>query len=450
MSAGQPIQIPGKITQDLQAVLQRAHHETAQRHGLYMDTEYLLLGLLAVRSGPAYSVLAQHGADFDALYRQVEAAVGMKRPEISEVKGFTRDARRVLEQAAQEGRTLDQSATSGGHLLIALLQQPGGAVHETLAPLGLDLDDVRAAVRKVPVAPADPAPAMTPAAPGTAPGSHEPEIVLVPTRKARPRTDKPGGLGGITARWGNWPIIIGLAALFIIYLVATLPGSSVATFALVLVGWVFSVTLHEFGHAIVAYWGGDTTVKDKGYLSFNPLKYAHPMLSIGMPLLFLALGGIGLPGGAVYIEQHRLRSKWWRMAVSAAGPFMNLVLALVLAAPFALHLVDWRAIYEHETLWSAVAFLGMLQVTAVLFNLLPIPPLDGYGIIEPLLDPRTAYTMRQFAGFGIMLVFLALWFIPPVNQVFWNAVFDVTGRLDIPLYLIGNGFDNFMFWQRPQ
>ncbi len=222
-----------------------------------------------------------------------------------------------------------------------------------------------------------------------------------------------------------------------------------ATFALVLVGWVFSVTLHEFGHAVVAYWGGDHTVKDKGYLTFNPLKYTHPMLSIGLPLLFLAMGGIGLPGGAVYIEQHRLRSKWWRMAVSAAGPFMNLVLALVLAAPFYFHLVDWREVYvDHSTFWSAVAFLAMLQVTAVLFNLLPIPPLDGYGIIEPLLDPRTAYTMRQFAGFGIMIVFLALWFIDPVNRAFWNAVYDATSALNIPWDLISYGFDNFLFWQQ--
>ena len=101
------------------------------------------------------------------------------------------------------------------------------------------------------------------------------------------------------------------------------------------------------------------------------------MLSIGLPLLFLALGGIGLPGGAVYIERHRLRSKWWGAAVSAAGPAANLLLALLLAAPFALGLVDtnviefdvagWQietsSVWENSTLWSAVAFLAMLQIT---------------------------------------------------------------------------------------
>ncbi|WP_119066945.1 site-2 protease family protein [Aggregatilinea lenta] len=453
MSASQPIKIEGKITQDFQAILQRAHHETAQRHGHYMDVEYLLLGLLNVRSGPAYSVLARHGADFQAMYRQVESTVGTKRDEISEVKGVARDAQRLFAAAEQEARTLDQSAVSGGHLLLAMLQEPDGAVQDALAPLGLDLDQTRAEVRDVPVAAADPDPAMTPSASDGAQDSAAPEVLLIPTRKAKPKpaSGEARGFAGLPARWGNWPVIILLAALFVVYLIATLPGSSMATFALVLVGWVFSVTLHEFGHAVVAYWGGDHTVKDKGYLTFNPLKYTHPMLSIGLPLLFLAMGGIGLPGGAVYIEQHRLRSKWWRMAVSAAGPLMNLVLALVLAAPFYFHLVDWREVYvDHSTFWSAVAFLAMLQVTAVLFNLLPIPPLDGYGIIEPLLDPRTAYTMRQFAGFGIMIVFLALWFIDPVNRAFWNAVYDATSALNIPWDLISYGFDNFLFWQQPR
>ena len=58
-------------------------------------------------------------------------------------------------------------------------------------------------------------------------------------------------------------------------------------FVCLLIGWVFSLTLHEFSHALVAYLGGDYTVREKGYLSFNPLKYMHPMLSIGLPLLFV-------------------------------------------------------------------------------------------------------------------------------------------------------------------
>ena len=95
---------------------------------------------------------------------------------------------------------------------------------------------------------------------------------------------------------------------------------NVLTFVVVLIGWIFSLCLHEFSHALVAYLGGDTTVKDKGYLTFNPLKYTHPVYSLLLPLLFLVLGGIGLPGGAVYIETWRLRSRTWMSAVSLAGP----------------------------------------------------------------------------------------------------------------------------------
>ena len=103
--------------------------------------------------------------------------------------------------------------------------------------------------------------------------------------------------------------------------------SNVITFLVVIVGWVFSLCLHEFSHALVAYYGGDTSVREKGYLTFNPLKYTHPVYSILLPMIFLILGGIGLPGGAVYIETWRLRSKRWESAVSLAGPAANLLLA---------------------------------------------------------------------------------------------------------------------------
>ncbi len=105
---------------------------------------------------------------------------------------------------------------------------------------------------------------------------------------------------------------------------------NILTFVVVLIGWIFSLCLHEFSHALVAYLGGDTTVKDKGYLTFNPLKYTHPVYSLLIPLIFLVLGGIGLPGGAVYIETWRLRSRNWMSAVSLAGPTANLILAIIL------------------------------------------------------------------------------------------------------------------------
>jgi hypothetical protein len=87
----------------------------------------------------------------------------------------------------------------------------------------------------------------------------------------------------------------------------------------VLGGWVTSLCIHEFGHALIAYLGGDSSVATAGYLSLNPLKYAHPLLSIGLPLVFLLLGGIGLPGGAVYLNEGAIRNNRWRSFASAGG-----------------------------------------------------------------------------------------------------------------------------------
>src|SRR5438045_7899108 len=113
-----------------------------------------------------------------------------------------------------------------------------------------------------------------------------------------------------------------------------------AVFIIVTVLWIFSVCIHEFGHAWVAYKGGDYTVRDKGYLTLNPLHYTHPIYSLLMPVIFMIMGGIGLPGGAVYIERHLLRSRTWDTWVSLAGPAMNVVLILLLSLLFKLGIVS--------------------------------------------------------------------------------------------------------------
>ena len=127
------------------------------------------------------------------------------------------------------------------------------------------------------------------------------------------------------------------------------------TFFVVLIGWIFSLCLHEFSHALVAYLGGDTTVKDKGYLTFNPLKYTHPVYSLLLPLLFLVMGGIGLPGGAVYIETWRLRSRNWMSVVSLAGPTANLILAIILGTRAALRARDFKRTLARDSFSRPVA-----------------------------------------------------------------------------------------------
>lgn len=213
------------------------------------------------------------------------------------------------------------------------------------------------------------------------------------------------------------------------------------TFLVVLIGWIFSLTLHEFSHAYVAYLGGDWTVREKGYLTFNPLKYTHPLYSILLPLLFLFLGGLGLPGGAVYIQTHLLRSDKWRTAVSLAGPFSNLLVAFVLG--FILRFAPVSA----SGIWPGLAFLTLLQVTATLFNLLPIPPFDGYGALRPHLGWELRERMDRFGQVSIMIVFLAFAFLPPIGDLFWGLVRIVAQIVGVPLDLAGLGQNLFMFWR---
>lgn len=214
------------------------------------------------------------------------------------------------------------------------------------------------------------------------------------------------------------------------------------TFIVVLLGWIFSLCLHEFSHAAVAYLGGDTSVREKGYLTFNPLKYTHPVYSILIPILFLALGGIGLPGGAVYIETWRLRSRAWKSAVSLAGPAANLLLAIVLSIGLGL------APVSREGIWPALCFLAFLQISALVLNLIPLPPFDGFGAIEPYLPEGIRQGVAQVSNLLPWVVFFLLWYVPEVYETFWTVVVSLTQTLNIPLELVELGLRDFRFWYR--
>jgi len=217
------------------------------------------------------------------------------------------------------------------------------------------------------------------------------------------------------------------------------------TFAIVFVGWIFSLCLHEFGHAIVAYYGGDTTVKDKGYLTFNPLRYTDPLMSIALPLLFLVMGGIGLPGGAVYIERWRLKNNTWQSLVSLAGPIANLIVLIVLSVVLNYAPLDNDS--ARNSIWPGLAFLALIQASAIVLNLIPLPPFDGYGILEPFLHPDLRDRINSVRTLIMIAVFFSLWSIPLVNTLFWSQVYLISFRLGLPLDLAFIGLERFMFWK---
>ncbi len=206
-------------------------------------------------------------------------------------------------------------------------------------------------------------------------------------------------------------------------------------FTIIFFGWIFSLCLHEFSHALVAYHGGDTTVREKGYLTFNPLRYTHPFLSIILPLIILLMGGIGLPGGAVYIETWRIKSPYWRSAMALAGPMANVLVAIVLA-------ILLRVLPESTSgIWPGISFLLVLQVWAILFNLIPLPPLDGYNVLEPFLHTAIRTQMDRIRGYAIWILILALWYIPFIGGFFLLVVYIIASVLGVDISLAQQGRD---------
>lgn len=156
-----------------------------------------------------------------------------------------------------------------------------------------------------------------------------------------------------------------------------------------MIGWIMTVVIHEFAHGIVAYWGGDYTIRERGGLTLNPLQYIDPLTSLLMPAIFLLIGGVPLPGGATYIRRDLLRNGAWETAMSLAGPASNFLMCGLCLLPF--HpAVEWIDVYGPLNQGGNVAiFLGamaMLQFLAGVFNLIPVPPLDGFQALGPWMN----------------------------------------------------------------
>ncbi|WP_406418882.1 site-2 protease family protein [Streptomyces sp. NBC_00873] len=241
------------------------------------------------------------------------------------------------------------------------------------------------------------------------------------------------------------PVFLGIVAVMAVsgWAVWTAFGypPGLAVFLFVTAAWVVSLCLHEYAHARTALHSGDISIGEKGYLTLNPLAYTHALLSIVLPVLFVIMGGIGLPGGAVFIERGRISGRWKHSLISAAGPLMNVLFAFVCTAPFWLHALDGVP----REFRYALAFLALLQVTAAILNFLPVPGLDGYGVIEPWLSYRIRRQMEPFAQFGLIAVFGVLW-IPEINHVFFDAIHSLLQSLGVSEFRTYCGRDAYQFW----
>lgn len=205
---------------------------------------------------------------------------------------------------------------------------------------------------------------------------------------------------------------------------------------------VLSIGLHEYGHAKFADLAGDPTPRMMGRVTLNPLKHLDPVGTILMVITTLSGVGIGW-GKPVMVHPERMRNPRWDHLVSvAAGPVMNALLAFLFALMFRMghfNIGDFIGENGLELPPGAMAvqilglfsLIGLLvNVGLMLFNLIPIGPLDGHWILGAFLPDRQRNQWYQFnRGIGA-LIFLAIIFIPgqfnPLKQLLGPAIFRIS------------------------
>ena len=167
----------------------------------------------------------------------------------------------------------------------------------------------------------------------------------------------------------------------------------------IVVALVAGITFHEFSHALVADQLGDHMPRALRRVSLNPLRHLDPLGSI-----FLLIAGFGW-GRPVPVNGYALRPGRIGMTmVAAAGPLANFALAALVAVAF--RMLQLGGLLDAEFPRLVVASTVFFNVALGLFNLIPIPPLDGYNVVLPLLPPRQAMTVQRYAPYGYIALLL--------------------------------------------
>jgi Zn-dependent protease len=178
---------------------------------------------------------------------------------------------------------------------------------------------------------------------------------------------------------------------------------------------VIAIVFHEVAHGWAALALGDPTAKERKRLTLNPIRHVDPLGTLILPGL-LALSGLPVFGWAkpVPVIKQRLRNpRFGMMAVAAAGPATNLVLAVIGAVSLGLMARGGLSTEGVSGFFAASLYSFILiNIFLALFNLLPLPPFDGSHIVEGLLPPRAAQVYDKLRPFGFPLLFLLLLVIP--------------------------------------
>jgi Zn-dependent protease len=168
-------------------------------------------------------------------------------------------------------------------------------------------------------------------------------------------------------------------------------------------------------------------------------------MSLVLPVIFLLIGGVALPGGAVYINHAALRTRAWSSAVSIAGPVATALCGVIIAVAFAVASGQGWITARSVNFFAALAVLGFFMALAVVLNLIPVPGLDGFGIIRPWLPFSIQNAAMRYSTVAIYGVFIALWFVAPIRQAFFGTVLQLTTLAGIEPALIFFGQLNMRF-----
>ena len=183
--------------------------------------------------------------------------------------------------------------------------------------------------------------------------------------------------------------------------------------------------VHEFFHAYAADRLGDRTPRGYGRLTLNPIAHFHPVGGT-MLVISVALAGIPLGFAATPINPSNLRGRYGEAIVAVAGPLSNLVLAAAAAIP--LRFVYASGLdFEYPILEQALALIVWGNIILGLFNLVPVPPLDGGAILLSLVPRETAWQLRPILSQYGLLILVALFFLPIFNGQ------TIGGRVLIPI-----------------
>lgn len=183
----------------------------------------------------------------------------------------------------------------------------------------------------------------------------------------------------------------------------------ITTIAITIGVILVSMTIHEAMHGFVAYWLGDDTAKDEGRLTLNPIKHIDPFLTIILPVM-LAIIQAPIFGGAkpVPFNPNRVRyGEWGAALVAVAGPLSNLVIAFI---AFGLMVVSGYVsaaglVFGGDLLGMILQYFVIINLGFFVFNMLPIPPLDGSRVLYALAPDFVRRGMEAMEQAGIIIIF---------------------------------------------